>query len=108
MLETTPNLKYHGICLTPRVFLYSFSQTLHDYLLRNMDLFRLESTFEIRADIVESVKRMPARLDADGNTQFDGYVCIARFFSHVSYGGKSPAPIRWMSVYCTSFLAFTS
>jgi intron-binding protein aquarius len=50
------------------------AQTLHDYLYRNLNLFRLESTFEIREDVVDSAKRMPARLDADGNIQFDGYV----------------------------------
>lgn len=47
-------------------------QTLHDYLYRNLNLFRLESTFEIREDVVDSAKRIPARLDADGNIQFEG------------------------------------
>uniref|UniRef100_A0A8C7BAA7 RNA helicase aquarius n=1 Tax=Neovison vison TaxID=452646 RepID=A0A8C7BAA7_NEOVI len=32
--------------------------TLHDYLLRNFNLFRLESTYEIRQDIEDSVSRM--------------------------------------------------
>lgn len=32
--------------------------TLHDYLLRNFHLFRLESTYEIRQDIEASVSRM--------------------------------------------------
>ncbi|CAF3629326.1 unnamed protein product [Rotaria socialis] len=32
--------------------------TLHDYLLRNFHLFRLESTYEIRQDIEDSVSRM--------------------------------------------------
>lgn len=32
--------------------------TLHDYLLRNFNLFRLESTYEIRQDIEDVVFRM--------------------------------------------------
>ena len=32
--------------------------TLHDYLLRNFNLFRLESTYEIRQNIEDAVKRM--------------------------------------------------
>lgn len=32
--------------------------TLHDYLLRNFNLFRLESTYEIRQDIEDVVWRM--------------------------------------------------
>lgn len=32
--------------------------TLHDYLLRNFNLFRLESTYEIRQDIEDIVLRM--------------------------------------------------
>lgn len=32
--------------------------TLHDYLLRNFNLFRLESTYEIRQDIEDVVCRM--------------------------------------------------
>lgn len=34
------------------------SLTLHDYLLRNFNLFSLESTYEIRQDIEDSVSRM--------------------------------------------------
>lgn len=32
--------------------------TLHDYLLRNFNLFRLESTYEIRQDVEDVVTRM--------------------------------------------------
>ncbi|KAL6447091.1 hypothetical protein ACFW04_001442 [Cataglyphis niger] len=32
--------------------------TLHDYLLRNFNLFRLESTYEIRQDIEDAVSRL--------------------------------------------------
>ncbi|KAI8070842.1 P-loop containing nucleoside triphosphate hydrolase protein [Gongronella butleri] len=36
--------------------------TLHDYLLRNYNLFRLESAYEIRQDIEDAVKRLGPRL----------------------------------------------
>lgn len=36
--------------------------TLHDYLLRNFNLFRLESSYEIRQDIEDVVKRLGPRL----------------------------------------------
>lgn len=32
--------------------------SLHDYLLRNFQLFRLESAYEIRTDIEDVVARM--------------------------------------------------
>ncbi len=31
--------------------------TFHDYLLRNFNLFRLESTYQIREDIAMTIKR---------------------------------------------------
>ncbi|CAO3600533.1 unnamed protein product [Absidia cylindrospora] len=36
--------------------------TIHDYLLRNFNLFRLESSYEIRQDIEDAVKRLGPRL----------------------------------------------
>lgn len=36
--------------------------TLYDYLLRSFHLFRLESAYEIRADIVDAIKRVAPRL----------------------------------------------
>ena len=35
--------------------------TFHDYLLRNYDLFRLESCYEIRSDLEDSIRRINAR-----------------------------------------------
>ena len=32
--------------------------TMHDYLLRNFNLFRLEATYEIREDLADVMKRM--------------------------------------------------
>ena len=62
--------------------------TLHDYLLRNFNLFRLESTYEIRQDIEDSVSRMKPWLvnwfylqqrDAD-----NGWHTSARNLTHLS------------------------
>ncbi|TPX36654.1 hypothetical protein SmJEL517_g01341 [Synchytrium microbalum] len=39
--------------------------TLHDYLLRNFELFRLESTYEIRQDIQDVIKRMNPGYSSD-------------------------------------------
>lgn len=46
--------------------------TIHDYLLRNFNLFRLESTYEIRGDLQDAVPRMKPSVDHDGVTQFHG------------------------------------
>lgn len=35
--------------------------SIYDYLLRNYDLFRLESSYEIRGDIEDSVRRVQPR-----------------------------------------------
>merc|ERR1719261_300015 len=47
--------------------------TIHDYLLRNFTLFRLESTFEIRADMQDGIKPTLH----DGATQFTGQARMA-------------------------------
>merc|ERR1740138_1569539 len=46
--------------------------TIHDYLLRNFNLFRLESTFEMREDLQDQIPRLKPYLDEDGMTQFGG------------------------------------
>jgi len=52
--------------------------TLHDYLLRNFNLFRLESAFEIRQDIEDVIKRLGASYDADQQrTVFSGWSRMA-------------------------------
>eukprot|EP00271_Cylindrocystis_brebissonii_P006901 TRINITY_DN197_c0_g1_i1.p1 TRINITY_DN197_c0_g1~~TRINITY_DN197_c0_g1_i1.p1 ORF type:complete len:1299 (+),score=219.01 TRINITY_DN197_c0_g1_i1:142-3897(+) len=53
--------------------------TLHDYLLRNFNLFRLESTYEIRSDVEEAVERLQAGppLEEDGPVQFRGWARMA-------------------------------
>ncbi|TPX49552.1 hypothetical protein SeMB42_g02582 [Synchytrium endobioticum] len=42
--------------------------TLHDYLLRNFELFRLESNYEIRQDIEDVIKRMGPTYNSDVQT----------------------------------------
>ncbi|KAF9951183.1 hypothetical protein BGZ70_001099 [Mortierella alpina] len=52
--------------------------TLHDYLLRNFNLFRLESNYEIRQDIEDAVKRLGPRAGAtEGTTVFSGWSRVA-------------------------------
>lgn len=52
--------------------------TIHDYLLRNFTLFRLESSYEIRQDIEDVVKRLAPRLDyPDRKTEFAGWARMA-------------------------------
>ncbi|KAF9580691.1 hypothetical protein BGW38_002564, partial [Lunasporangiospora selenospora] len=52
--------------------------TLHDYLLRNFNLFRLESNYEIRQDIEDAVQRLSPRYGSiDGATVFSGWSRVA-------------------------------
>lgn len=57
--------------------------TLHDYLLRNFNLFRLESNYEIRQDIEDAVRRLGPRAGSiDGATVFSGW---SRMAAPISY-----------------------
>jgi len=51
--------------------------TLHDYLLRNHNLFQLESTYEIRGDIEDAVSRMKPWKNELGVTVFNGWARMA-------------------------------
>lgn len=52
--------------------------TIHDYLLRNFTLFRLESNYEIRQDVEDVVERMAPRWDYSlGRTVFTGWARMA-------------------------------
>ena len=51
--------------------------TIHDYLLRNFNLFRLESTYEVRQDIEDAVYRMKPWLSTDGSCHFGGWARMA-------------------------------
>ncbi|XP_063040700.1 RNA helicase aquarius isoform X2 [Engraulis encrasicolus] len=52
--------------------------TLHDYLLRNFNLFRLESTYEIRQDIEDVVSRMKPWQSEYGGCVFGGWARMAQ------------------------------
>ncbi|KAI8344483.1 hypothetical protein BC941DRAFT_10831 [Chlamydoabsidia padenii] len=52
--------------------------TIHDYLLRNFNLFRLESSYEIRQDIEDVVKRLGPRLTYPERTiEWSGWARMA-------------------------------
>ena len=51
--------------------------TLHDYLLRNFHLFRLEATYEIRQDIEDAVFRLKPWKREDGKIMFGGWARMA-------------------------------
>ncbi|XP_065176102.1 RNA helicase aquarius-like [Sycon ciliatum] len=65
-----------GILALPKLNLQYL--TMHDYLLRNLNLFRLESTYEIRSDIENSVSRMRPWVMEDGSTGFGGWARMAQ------------------------------
>ena len=47
--------------------------TVHDYLLRNYNLFRLESAYEVRGDLEDSLRRLHGRTDpVTGQVKFGG------------------------------------
>lgn len=56
---------YHGntVLALPKLNLQFL--TFHDYLLRSFNLFRLESAYEIREDLVDAIKRAAPRLTTD-------------------------------------------
>ncbi|ERM94180.1 intron-binding protein aquarius [Amborella trichopoda] len=72
-----PSINYSGEgCLAlPKLNLQFL--TLHDYLLRNFHLFRLESTYEIREDIQEAVPHLLAYINNEGETAFRGWSRMA-------------------------------
>lgn len=76
--------------------------TLHDYLLRNFHLFRMESTYEIRQDIEQAVWRMKPLRAEDGSCHFDGWARMAQIIEAFSVvevaqphlGENHPARVR--------------
>ncbi|KAJ8928422.1 hypothetical protein NQ314_019011 [Rhamnusium bicolor] len=52
--------------------------TLHDYLLRNFNLFRLESTYEIRQDIEDAVSRLCPWKAEDTSVYWGGWARMAQ------------------------------
>ncbi len=73
-----PSIPFTGErCLAlPKLNLQFLS--LADYLLRNFNLFRLESTHEIREDIADVLRRMGPQIDNDtGELSFSGWARMA-------------------------------
>ncbi|KAJ2944746.1 hypothetical protein O0L34_g1634 [Tuta absoluta] len=76
--------------------------TLHDYLLRNFNLFRLESTYEIRQDIEDAVYRLAPWRSEDNSVYFGGWARMAhpiKSFAVVevakpNIGEKAPSRVR--------------
>ncbi|XP_076165553.1 RNA helicase aquarius isoform X2 [Ptiloglossa arizonensis] len=76
--------------------------TLHDYLLRNFNLFRLESTYEIRQDIEDAVSRLSPWRAEDGGVYFGGWARMAQPISQFAVvevakpniGEKRPSRVR--------------
>uniref|UniRef100_A0A673HDG2 Aquarius intron-binding spliceosomal factor n=1 Tax=Sinocyclocheilus rhinocerous TaxID=307959 RepID=A0A673HDG2_9TELE len=58
--------------------------SLHDYLLRNFNLFRLESTYEIRQDIEDIVLRMKPWFSEYGGVVFGGWARMAQTIASFS------------------------
>ena len=51
--------------------------TVQDYLQRNWELFRLESTYEIREDLEDALVRLRPSATADGSSAFAGWARMA-------------------------------
>ncbi|GAB6024502.1 hypothetical protein CHUAL_009656 [Chamberlinius hualienensis] len=76
--------------------------TLHDYLLRNFNLFRLESTYEIRQDIEDAVFRLKPWGREDGGVHFGGWARMAQPINQFTIvevakpniGEKQPSRVR--------------
>lgn len=97
-----PNEYYSGEgCLSlPKLNLQFL--TLHDYLLRNCNLFRLESTFEIRQDIEDAVSRMLPWKDEEGGVVFGGWARMVK--SHIPYKMNNiEVKTEFLSANCSIF-----
>ncbi|KAK2717182.1 hypothetical protein QYM36_007331, partial [Artemia franciscana] len=73
-----PNEYFSGdACLAlPKLHLQFL--TLHDYLLRNFNLFRLETTYEIRQDIEDALSRLRPWVDEYKQVTFSGWSRMAQ------------------------------
>jgi len=70
--NVVPSINYTGeqVLALPKLNLQYL--TFHDYLLRNFNLFRLESTYEIRQDVQDVCLRLRPRFDGE-KTIFQGW-----------------------------------
>jgi RecA/RadA recombinase len=76
--------------------------TLHDYMLRNFQLYRLESTYQIREDLVKACERIQPKLNRHNKTVFTGWSRMAVPIDRVAVtqvrkprlGDKMPALVQ--------------
>lgn len=76
--------------------------TLYDYLYRNFNLFRLESTYEIRQDIEDAIRRLRPWKTEVGEVMFGGWARMAQPITEFSIievgkpniGEKQPSRVR--------------
>jgi intron-binding protein aquarius len=79
--------------------------SIHDYLLRNFKLFRLESSFEIRDNLTDAIKRMGPKPGFKGLVSFTGWSRMAVTVSAVTVDAvRTSTTIRqhhnmWDSVF---------
>lgn len=53
------------------------TRTFHDYLLRNFNLFRLESAYEIKQNVDDVLQRLNTRVGTNGAPSFEGWAKMA-------------------------------
>ncbi|CAM9771883.1 unnamed protein product [Chrysoparadoxa australica] len=96
-----PSQYYNGqVMALPKMNLQFL--TVHDYLLRSFELFRLESAYEVRDDLEDAIKRMSPTIDYTGAVKFGGWarkaMPIASFaikdVQMPKIGEKAPARVR--------------
>lgn len=74
--HSVPPGNYHGSSMSESLSLPKLNArflSASDYLLRNFRLFRLESAYEIRSDLVDVIKRMMPTQKADGYINDSNY-----------------------------------
>jgi intron-binding protein aquarius len=82
VVPSTSNYSGHESIALPKLNLQFL--TFHDHLLRNYTLFRLESTFEIRQNVEDVLKRLQPRRNQAGTTSFRGWARMAQPLNLVS------------------------
>ncbi len=73
--------------------------TMHDYLLRNFQLFQLESTYQIREDVIKTCEKIQPMLHRSGKTIFTGSFVRSFVCSFV----RSFVRSRCIASSCSSF-----
>ncbi len=68
-----PSGRFYGDRVLPLPKLNLQFLTFHDYLLRSFNLFRLESAYQVREDLKDTIKRMGAVTASNNETQFTGW-----------------------------------